>query len=437
MKPNTRVSRTSKAQPRRLMMTRLQPPQPRLTIFSLICAMGALLVVAVLAGCQSTSPGQKLAAATNSVPASLPLAIMHGPFLQAPSETGITVSWGTSRKCVSWVEYRSESAKEWLTNAPVHHGLVEADVTYHSVALTGLKPGTRYVYRVVSREIADFKFYRVTYGGMVISAEDRFTTLDTRKPVTSFVVLNDRHEKVAPLAASLAAVTWTNVDLAFLNGDMVTAVKDEQQLYRCVVDPCAQSFASRIPLVYVRGNHDTRGSFARRLLDYFPTDSGRYYYTLQQGPVAFLILDCGEDKEDGNVEYYGLVDFEPYLRQQVQWLARAIEEPAFQKAPFRVCLLHIPPAKKPDPKFIRPQWLMDHVVPLLNQGKVDLLITAHTHQYAVQPAGTNGLNFPMITGGTETVIRCDVTEDRIRVTSTDLSGTPLPQLPLVRRLTVE
>ena len=43
----------------------------------------------------------------------------------------------------------------------------------------------------------------------------------------------------------------------------------------------------------------------------------------------------------------------------------------------------------------------------------------------------------MITGGTETVIRCDVTEDRIRVTSTDLSGTPLPQLPLVRRLTVE
>ncbi|MCX6903939.1 MAG: FN3 domain-containing metallophosphoesterase family protein [Verrucomicrobia bacterium] len=399
--------------------------------------MGALLVVTALAGCQSPSSDHKPVGATNSLPAIMPLAIMHGPFLQAPSETGVTISWATSRKCVPRVEYRPELSKEWLTNTPVHHGLVDADVTYQSVPLTGLKPGTRYVYRVVSREIADFKFYRVTFGGTVISAEHRFTTLDARKPATSFVVLNDRHEKVVPLAASLASVKWTNVDLAFLNGDMVNAVKDEPQLYQCVVDPCTQNFAATIPLVYVRGNHDTRGSFARRLLDYFPTDSGRYYYTLQHGPVSFLVLDCGEDKGDENVEYYGLVDFEPYMRQQVQWLARALEEPAFQKARFRVCFLHVPPAQKSDPKFIRPHWLQDNVVPLLNQGKIDLLISAHTHKYSIQPAGTNGLNFPMITGGTETVIRCDVTADQIRVTSTDLSGKPIPQLPPVKLRTKE
>jgi len=393
----------------------------------------ALLLAVTLVGCQSAGSGPRLAGTTNSAPASLPLAILHGPWLQAPSETGVTISWATSRKCVSRIEYRPEAAQEWLTNTPVRHGLVEADVTSHNVTLTDLTPGTRYVYHVVSREIADFKFYRVTFGGTFISADARFTTLNSRKPATSFVVLNDRHEKVAPLAASLASVKWTNVDLVFLNGDMVNAVKDEPQLYQCVVDPCVQSFAASIPLVYVRGNHDTRGSFARRLLDYFPTDSGRYYYTLQQGPVSFLVLDGGEDKGDQNAEYFGLVDFEPYMRQQTQWLARAIQEPAFQKARFRVCFLHIPPNAKPDPKFIRPQWLLDHVVPLLNQGKVDLLICAHTHQYAIQPAGANGLNFPMIVGGTETVLRCDVTTNQIRVTSTDLSGKPIPQLPPVRR----
>ena len=397
-------------------------------------ALCALLLVTGVLGCRSTGSSNKAAGTTtNSLPAHPPLAILHGPFLQAPSETGVTVSWATSRKCVSRVEYRADSSKEWLTNTTIRHGLVEADVTFHNVALTGLRPGTRYVYRVVSREIADFKFYRVTFGGTVISAEHRFTTLDAHKPATSFVVVNDRHEKVAPLAASLASVKWTNVDLAILNGDMVDAVKSEQQLYQCVIEPCSQSFTARIPLVYVRGNHDTRGSFARRLQDYFPTDSGRYYYTLQHGPVSFLVLDCGEDKGDESIEYFGLVEFEAYMRQQVQWLVRAIEEPAFQQAPFRVCLLHIPPAHKPDPKFIRPQWLMDHVVPLLNRGKVDLLITAHTHRYAVQPTGTNGLNFPMITGGTETVIRCDVTGDQLRVSSTDLSGKPLPQLPLIKR----
>jgi hypothetical protein len=38
----------------------------------------------------------------------------------------------------------------------------------------------------------------------------------------------------------------------------------------------------------------------------------------------------------------------------------------------------------------------------------------------------------MITGGTETVIRCEVTADRIQVTTTDLSGTTLPQPPPVK-----
>jgi len=388
-----------------------------------ICAIPAAIVISA---CQPASAQNLVGPTTNA------LAITHGPFLQAPSETGITVSWATSRKCVSWVEYRPESSEHWLTNIPAHHGLVDADVTVHNVTLTGLEPGGRYLYRVVSREIVEFRAYKVTHGTTVASMDYRFTTLDAHKPFTAFVVVNDRHEKVAPLAASLASVGWTNVDLAFLNGDMLDSVKDEAQLYRCLVDPCVQGFAARIPLAYVRGNHDTRGSFARHLLDYFPTDSGRYYYALHHGPVSFLVLDSGEDKGDESSEYSGLVDFEPYLRREVEWLARQIEEPSFRQARFRICLMHIPPAKRSDPKFVRPRWLEDNVAPLLNRGKVDLLMCGHTHQYAIHPAGQNGLNFPTIIGGTETVIRCDVTADQIRVTATDLSGRSLQQLPLIK-----
>ncbi len=401
---------------------------------TLASALGlwALLAVTAFATCQAASAEDPNRPLTNAAPATTALTITHGPFLQAPSETAITVSWATSGKCVSRVEYRPETSTRWLTNNSVHHGLVDADVTVHNVKLAGLEAGTPYRYRVVSREIVEFKAYKVTYGATVASPEYHFTTLDARKPVTSFVVVNDRHEHVVPLAASLAKVEWNNVDLVFLNGDMVNSVRDEPQLYQCVVDPCVQSFATHTPLVYVRGNHDTRGGFARRLLDYFPTDSGRYYYTLRQGPVAFLVLDSGEDKGDENNEYYGLVDFEPYLRRQVEWLARQIKEPGFRSAPFRICVMHIPPARKPDLKFIRRQWLLENVVPLLNRGKVDLLICGHTHHYAIQPAGGDGLNFPMIIGGTETVIRGDVTAEQIRMTSTDLSGKELPQLPPIK-----
>ena len=415
------------------MPNRTQPPKPALTS-SLTSLIGLFACFAVTALFNRPSAGaQTPVGLTNSGSSTgVALVITHGPFLQAPSETGVTISWATSRKCVPRIEYRPESSARWLTNIPAHHGLVDADVTVHNVTLTGLAPGTAYRYRVGSREIAAFGAYKTTYGASVTSPEYAFTTLDSRKPTTAFVVVNDRHENVAPLAASLASVEWSNVDMAFLNGDMVHSFKDEPQLYRCVVDPCVESFATRIPLVYVRGNHDTRGSFARRLLDYFPTGSGRYYYTLRQGPVVFLVLDGGEDKPDESSEYSGLVSFEPYLRREVEWLARQIEEPAFQKAPFRVCLMHIPPARKPDPKFIRPQWLLDNVVPLLNQGKVDLLLCGHTHHYAIQPVGHDGLGFPVVTGGTETVIRCDVTPDQLRVTTTDLSGRELPQLPPIK-----
>ncbi len=261
------------------------------------------------------------------------------------------------------------------------------------------------------------------------SPEYQFTTLDARKPTTTFVVVNDRHGNVPPLTASLASVSWPGVDLVFLNGDMVQEVKNAPQLYRCLVDPCVEAFARRIPLVYVRGNHDTRGTLARQLLDYFPTDSGRYYYSFNHAGVAFLVLDGGEDKGDENEEYGGLVDFEPYLRQEVAWLTRQIEEPAFQQARFRVCFLHIPPHSKPNAKFIRPGWLLEHVVSLLNRGRVDLMICGHTHRYAFQPAGTDGMTFPLITGGDEMVIRCEVTAGQIQISVTDLSGQKLTQPP--------
>jgi len=71
-------------------------------------------------------------------------------------------------------------------------------------------------------------------------------------------------------------------------------------------------------------------------------------------------------------------------------------------------------------------------VPLLNRGKVDLLICGHTHHYAVYPTGSEGMNFPMIIGGIETVIQCAVTPDQIIVSASDLSGKPIPQLPAIK-----
>ena len=116
----------------------------------------------------------------------------------------MTVSWATSRKSVSRVAYRLEDSREWITNTPTKHGLVEADTFFHNVRLTGLLPGKKYAYRALSQEIADFQFYRVRFGGTIASPEYQFTTLSRKAPEFSFVVVNDRHERTAQLADSFA-----------------------------------------------------------------------------------------------------------------------------------------------------------------------------------------------------------------------------------------
>jgi len=259
-------------------------------------------------------------AADTRPPTTLPaLQIVGGPYLQAPSPTAMTLVWTTNNKCVSKVEY-GLSADE-LSNVAVcaRHGLIDVNTTLHSIPLDGLRPGTTYYYRASSTEIIKYGPYKTKFGQSVKS-EGRFTTLDPKKGSFSFCVLNDRHDHVPHLRRALGSVRWDGVDLVFGLGDVMNDPMSEQQIFQNFINPCVEFFAGRIPLVFVRGNHETRGAMARRLMDYFPTESGRYYYSLDHGGVRFLLLDGGEDKADGSEEYSGLVAFEDYLKRETQWL---------------------------------------------------------------------------------------------------------------------
>lgn len=365
----------------------------------------------------------KIATQPATLPATQPaLAITEGPYLQMPGETGMTVVWMTSRKCVSRVEYGTMPGGPRQVATASEHGLIDADTTLHRVTLSGLSPGCQYYYRVVSTEIVNFKPYKVIYGETVSSEESSFVTLDGNKPRFSFVVVNDRHDKVEPLKASLGSIQWEGVDLVFLNGDMMSHVETEEQILRSVIRPCTSYFAQRTPFVYARGNHETRGLFARSMKRYFPSEGDRYYHSFGHGGVRFLVLDGGEDKADTSVEYSGLVDFEKYLAQETEWLRKEVQREEFKKAKFRVVLLHIPPEDEYDAKFIRPKYLMDRWTPILNEAKVDLMISGHTHRYAEVPAQEGKNAFPILIGGTDTVIRVDVQGSRLMPTTTFGSG---------------
>src|SRR5690606_8045725 len=105
--------------------------------------------------------------------------------------------------------------------------------------------------------------------------------------------------------------------------DILSYINNETQI-TTMFRQAATSFATSIPLFWTRGNHETRGSFARQFPDYLALPGGEFYYTFEQGPVFFIVLDTGEDKLDSSPEYSGLVDFFPYRREEGKWLKRLV-----------------------------------------------------------------------------------------------------------------
>jgi predicted phosphodiesterase len=374
-------------------------------------------------------------AADTASPTTQPaLQIVGGPYLQAPSPTSMTLVWTTNRKCTSKVEYGASADDLSQVAISVRHGLIDANTTLHKITVSGLRPGTTYHYRVMSTEIVEFRPYRVKYGGTV-EKRGEFTTLDTDKERFSFCVLNDRHDRVPALRQALGSIQWQGVDMVVGLGDMMNDPMSEEQIFRNFINPCAEFFAGRIPLIMVRGNHEARGLLARGLLDYFPNESGRYYYSFDHGGVHFLVLDGGEDKSDTSHEYSGLAAFEDYLQEQTRWLEEELRSSAFRNARFRVCLLHIPPVsyrKEDDAKFIRPGWIRKNWNPMLNQAGLDLMLSGHTHRYAEFPPDETRA-FPLVVGGTNTVIRVDVSPERLQMTTFKDDGSVLSRPPDVPR----
>lgn len=358
----------------------------------------------------------------NRVP-DVPLSVVAGPYLQNAQATSMSIQWITNHPCTGWVEY-GLPGEPFKRAVQLQDGLIAAEKTLHRVTIEGLQPGTPYRYRVVSKEIVRFGAYHVMFGDKIISDQATFTTLDPAKTECSFVVLNDIHGNDPLFVKLMALAGETPYDLVFLNGDIVGDIDTESQFVRHVLHT-SESFASRIPFVMVRGNHETRGRFARHLYRYVTRPNNRYYGAFTHGPVRFVLLDAGEDKPDDHWAYSGLGDFEPYRQEQARWLRRETQSKAFKDAAFRVVIMHIPlygAGNQYSPARCRHYW-----ADLLNQADVDLMISGHTHRQALVPPQADLNPYPVIIGGnpkegSATLIRVDATPDHLAVTMLQDTG---------------
>lgn len=342
------------------------------------------------------------------------LVITHGPYLQHLGENGVTIIWTTNRNAVSWVELApDDNTHFYLKERPKYYSAEYGfkDVsTLHIIRLSNLTPGTTYRYRVYSQEVLSHQGTKVQYGTVAAtkvygSNPLKFTTTDPAKEKEiSFLMVNDIHGKNDLLENLLIKGDHMTADFVFFNGDMVSDMQSEEQLFGGFMDKAVELFAKEKPMYYARGNHETRGNFASTFPKYFSSPSGKLYYLLRRGPVCFVVLDCGEDKPDSDIEYSGIVAFDQYRDAEQSWLRGAIKSPEFTEAPFKVVVVHMPPFGG----WHGEDEVLTKFVPILNEARVDLMLCGHLHKHVNQQPG-NGINFQVLVNSNTAVVRAEAT----------------------------
>ena len=353
--------------------------------------------------------------------------ITHGPYLQNLSVNEVTVVWTTDKPCKSWVEFsKKEDGKSFYSQLPrkayaSQDGLCCVD-TLHRVTVTGLEKNTTYFYRVLSQEVKELLPYRPVLGNIVSTDIWKkpltFTTLDGRQETLSMVMINDIHGKNDLQKKLLEMAPPQNVDMVVFCGDMCNYINKQSDIFTGFLDTSVGLFASSKPFVYVRGNHETRGAYARNFSRYLTGPEGKFYYAFTYGPIRFIVLDSGEDKPDTDVEYSGLVDFDNYILEQKEWLARELESPEFRAASFRVVLSHIPFGKG---GWYGSERLRKQLLPLLEGARIDLMLSGHNHTFGFMDKG-KVTAFPIIVNSNNSVLTMFGSEDLLKVQVKQIDG---------------
>lgn len=359
--------------------------------------------------------------------------IEHGPYLQDVSENEATIVWTANRPSIGWVELAPDDSSHFYgtTREMIYDTKIGIKTIgrRHVVRLTGLRPGMRYRYRACVREVLKHERNQVHYGNNaatdVYSKKPlTFKTSDHEKPTVSFVMVNDIHGRNEVLERMISHCDLASTDLILFNGDMISQYNRDEDLFTGFMDTATRLFASEIPMYYARGNHETRGEAAASFHDYFAPSQKELFYLFRQGPVCFVMLDCGEDKPDSDIEYYDLTAYDDYRARQAEWLSEALRSDLYRTAPYKVIVCHMPPFGG---------WhgeldIARKFIPLLNATRPDVYLCGHLHLYQRNGAGEANVDFPLIVNSNDTFIRAEADEERLTIRVFDLSGKEVDRL---------
>lgn len=347
--------------------------------------------------------------------------VTHGPWICDMDSTGVTIVWVTDVPGISYVEMATDSTDHFYSKTRKRYYAAEAGRriltdSVHCVRIRGLKPDSKYRYRVVTQALKDWcNDDWVTLGGLAWSdvwkkKPYEFKTYPAKPREITFLVLNDIHERPQFMKELCKNVDLKKLDFVLLNGDMSNRIRSQKHIMDAYLDTCVSMFATDVPLFFNRGNHELRGEFADYLNRYFPTNNGKYYRLQHVAGVDFLFIDSGEDKPDADLEYCGIVECDQYREEQERWLRSLQEEKKIGKYPI-VVFSHMPPTLK---NWHGPLHMQETLMPELNKMNVSVMLSDHLHRFDYQEPNEI-INFPNLVNSNNTYLLCHIANGKMEV----------------------
>lgn len=279
------------------------------------------------------------------------------PYLQAATATSIVIMAETSQPSTMTVEY-----------AEIHPLLLRASSTQAAyigeVPLTGLKPRTRYFYRVTCQDEA---------GNLARSEVATFQTDPGPDQPWAFGILGDTQRNPDVTRRCADGIFALRPNFMVHCGDVVDDGFAKNQWVDDLFGPASNLFA-HVPAFPVIGNHEKNSHW---YYDYFSLPKPEYFYTFTYGNAQFFMIDSNKDCSPGSEQY--------------RWLESAL---AASKATWKFAAHHHPcfssdeddygdhwRGKSEAAEYTWGDSNARKLVPVYEKYGVDIVFSGHIHSY--------------------------------------------------------
>ena len=301
-----------------------------------------------------------------------------GPYLQHPGTDRMTVCFLTRHAEYVEAHYQPTVGGQRRRVQPAAQAIDGTPWTVWKAALTNLEPDTAYAYELVYR----------TSDRQGQTPSLRFRTLSEESETVKAAFFNDLHSRPDTLKALMEHVEPEDFEFSVLMGDCwqdPSSANGAEAVFAVLNDYIRLLKAGEKPMLYIRGNHEVRGTFAASMAFLFdlpmldPTAAlgeQAHQFALTAGPIRLIALDTGEDF-DKRADL-----FEPMRRRQAGWLKRIGSTD--HAATWQILATH-------QPLYNNNIWYSEasRVLwePMLTETEIDIALAGHDHRWKHLPAG--------------------------------------------------